>query len=91
MYRELLAARRAEPALHRGSYRELPAAHGVFAFVRECEDGRPVVVAINTRLERVETRLPDGFAALLTATSDGVAVVGDSLVLGPLGAAWVGG
>jgi len=91
LYRRLLAVRRAEAALHRGGYRELPAAHGVFAFVREADGARPVMVAVNTGLEPAETRLPAGFATVLAASGEEVVVAGDSLVVGPLGAAWVGG
>ena len=45
-YRALLALRRATPALHAGSYRSLPAAPDVFAYVREHEGAR-VLVALN--------------------------------------------
>jgi alpha-glucosidase len=46
LYRALIALRRAEPALHEGSYRSLDAAPDVFAFVRE-HDGRRLLVALN--------------------------------------------
>ncbi len=46
LYRDLLALRRATPALHRGSYRGLDAPEGVFAFER-CHGDERVQVALN--------------------------------------------
>jgi glycosidase len=46
LYRDLLALRRATPALHRGSYRGLDAPPGVFAFERSWQ-GQTVRVALN--------------------------------------------
>ena len=45
-YRELLALRRATPALHSGTYRSVDAAPDVYAYVREHEGSR-VLVALN--------------------------------------------
>jgi alpha-glucosidase len=45
-YRELLALRRAHPALHAGSYRRLPAPDGVLAFERRAGPER-ALVALN--------------------------------------------
>jgi len=46
LYRDLLALRRATPALHRGDYRSLDAPEDVFAFERRAGASR-VLVALN--------------------------------------------
>lgn len=46
LYRELLSLRRRTPALHRGSYRSLDLADGVFAYERACS-GSLARIAIN--------------------------------------------
>ncbi len=58
LYKDLLALRRAEPALHRGDYRTLPAPEGVFAFARRCEAGE-ARVALHFGAGRVELDLGD--------------------------------
>jgi alpha-glucosidase len=50
LHRELLALRRATPALHAGTYRSLDAGPDVFAYVRE-HDGDRLVVAVNFAAE----------------------------------------
>ena len=45
-YRALLTLRRAEPALHAGSYRSIDAAPDVFAYIRE-HAGRRLLIALN--------------------------------------------
>jgi glycosidase len=58
LYRELLALRRKEAALHAGSLRRLEAPEGVFAYERDFE-GRRALVALNFTGEAREVRLPE--------------------------------
>lgn len=44
LYRRLISERRGSPALRRGTYRALPAPKGVFAYARELDGERRVVV-----------------------------------------------
>ena len=46
LYRRLIALRRAQPALHRGSYEALEAGSEVLAYARE-SDGQRLVVVLN--------------------------------------------
>ncbi len=50
LYRDLIALRRATPALHRGTYRSLPSPEDVFAFERSARGSR-AVVALNFATE----------------------------------------
>jgi glycosidase len=58
LYRELLALRRATPALHAGSFRRLEAPEGVLAFERRAGDER-ALVALNFAGEPRELRFED--------------------------------
>ena len=51
LYRQLLAARRASPALHRGDFGFLPSAEGVIAFERQSDGDRRVVLVNFTDAE----------------------------------------
>jgi len=46
LYRRLIQLRRSEPALTRGSYRNLPNPEGVIAYLREAE-GKKLLIALN--------------------------------------------
>ena len=61
-YRELLALRRAHPALHAGSFRRLEAPEGVLAFERRAGDER-ALVALSFAGEPRELRLADARGA----------------------------
>jgi alpha-glucosidase len=81
--RDLLALRRALPALQRGAYATWPAPDGVWAWRR----GEHVLVAVNLTGE--PTRLPDVEGTVRVATDrarDGERVAG-TLTLGPWAAA----
>ena len=58
LYRELLALRRAEPALHAGDFERLDAPPGVFAFERRAGASR-ALVALNFGDGPAEVALPD--------------------------------
>lgn len=91
LYRRAIRVRKAEPALLRGAYAELPASDGVFAFMRAGlgSGGRDVYVAINTSTQAVSVELPSR-GHVLVATDD-TAAVGPAaiLTLPALGAAIV--
>jgi len=63
-YRQLIAVRRANPALARGSYEELLTTDDVLAFARSTGSNRVVVLANRARATRsVTVALPDGRSA----------------------------
>ncbi len=75
LYRRLLAVRRASRALKLGSYRALATPSGVFAYLREV-DGERVVVVLNFTGKPVRVALPDvGRGRIAVATS--IARTGD--------------
>jgi alpha-glucosidase len=51
LHRRLVALRRAEPALHAGSYRPVDARGSVLAYVRQADDGSRFLVALNLSAE----------------------------------------
>jgi alpha-glucosidase len=73
LYRRLIAARRAWPALERGTHRSIfGVAPGVLAWIRELEGERALVV-LNTGDERRECdlrKVPERTGRLVVATSD---------------------
>jgi alpha-glucosidase len=70
LYRDLLALRRATPALARGSYRPLPAPAGVFAFERQAGASRArVALNFGARARRID--LADGAARASLSTVQG--------------------
>lgn len=72
-YRELLAWRRAEPALHGGSMRLLDAHEQLLAYTRESErHGRRVLCAFNCSDQPLRWHLPAGFEAARQAPRGGV-------------------
>jgi alpha-glucosidase len=91
-YRELLALRRAEPALHAGSFRRLPAPDDVLAYERRAGDRR-ALVALSFAGEPRELRFEDAPVGRALSTDPGRALSADpgralpdragSLVLGP--------
>jgi len=94
LHRRAIWARKGEPALLYGTYREftgMPA--GVFAFERRTDGARPVTVLINTSTEACAVELPDSSGTVVVATAratEGSAVNG-TFVLAPLGAAMIAG
>jgi len=70
LYRDLLALRRAHPALQRGSFRALDAPEGVFAYERE-HAGERAVVALNFGAEAARVPLGSGPVAAGLHTSPG--------------------
>ncbi len=91
IYRRALAARRCEPALHSGAFREHQVDHSVYAFIREAEGARPVCVAINTTNAPRHIELPWQGCQVLVCTDharEGTTVSGNTFSLPPLGAAW---
>ena len=83
-YRELLALRRAHPALHAGSFRRLEAPEGVLAYERRAGDER-AWVALSFADEPRELRLADAPVRRALSTDPGRALPARtaSLVLGP--------
>ena len=73
-YRALTALRRAEPALHVGSYRDVEANNeNVLAYVRERvdEDGRSFLIVLNFSGQTQEVNITDaGDAATITLATD---------------------
>ncbi|HML97577.1 MAG TPA: alpha-amylase family glycosyl hydrolase [Tepidiformaceae bacterium] len=90
LYRRAIWLRRTTPALLRGSYRELPAPSGVFAWVRALPGERPVAVAVNTATTAREVSLPGGGTVILAThgSMEGTQLEG-KLPLPPLAAAMV--
>ena len=68
-YRRLIWLRRGSTALRAGSYYTLPAPGGVFAYLREGDDGR-LVVALNFRGRRTRVSLPREATVLLSTTGE---------------------
>jgi alpha-glucosidase len=83
-YRELLALRRAHPALHAGSFRRLPAPEGVLAFERRAGSER-ALVALSFASEPREVAFEDGALARALSTDPERALPkhGGKLTLGP--------
>ncbi|MEB2343786.1 MAG: alpha-amylase family glycosyl hydrolase [Deltaproteobacteria bacterium] len=73
LYRDLLALRRAHPALQRGRFRALDAPAGVFAYEREHE-GERAVVALNFGERPAQVRLGAGRVARGLSTRPGRAL-----------------
>jgi alpha-glucosidase len=91
--RRAIWLRKREPSLRRGAFRDCEAGDGIFAFIREEQGARPILVAINTTAAERHLPLPDGFGEVILATQltlEGRRVTG-TLALPPLGAAWVAG
>lgn len=63
LYRQLIALRRAEPALHAGTWAHVEAERGVLAYERSA-GGRRLLVALNFAADRRRVRLPSGAAAV---------------------------
>ncbi len=84
LYKDLLALRRAEPALHRGDHASLAAPESVFAWERRCEAGR-AVVALNFGEAAVEVPLADAAVRGGLHTRPGARLPerADRLALGP--------
>jgi len=68
LYRRALRVRRHQRSLTEGTYREIDAPDGVFAFVREADGTPPVAVAVNTTAETVLVRPFEGPAEVLVAS-----------------------
>jgi len=83
-YRELLALRRAHPALHAGAFRRLEAPEGVLAFERRAGAER-ALVALSFAGEPREVRFEDAAVARALSTDPGRALPARAgrLVLGP--------
>ena len=77
--RELIAARRATPALRAGRYEELPAPTGAWAWRR----GEDVVVAVNLGTEMVELSGVEGSIAIATDRARDAERVAGGLRLNP--------
>jgi alpha-glucosidase len=73
LYRDLLALRRAHPALHRGAFRALDAPEGVFAYERE-HAGQRAVVALNFGDTAVDAELGAARVAGGLSTRHGTAL-----------------
>jgi alpha-glucosidase len=68
LYRRALRIRRLERSLTEGTYREIAAPEGVFAFVREAGGAAPVAVAVNTTSETLGFQPFDGPSEVLVAS-----------------------
>ncbi len=86
LHRDLLALRRAHPALSRGGYERIEAQGGVLAIVRR-EGASRIAVALNLGDAPAEARLPGPAGAPLLATGGARAVAPDRLALPPAAAA----
>jgi len=84
LYRDLLALRRASPALHRGSWRALHAPDGVLVYERRCH-GEVMRVALNLSGEPKQLELGATRARSLLHTRPGAPPLADArtLELGP--------
>jgi glycosidase len=91
LYRRALRVRKAEPALRRGSYRELAAPEPVFAFARTEPGAAEVFVAINTSTQPVSIALPEAGRVIVSTHDVDERETGRRLDLPPLGALWVRG
>ena len=91
LQRDALWLRKAEPALHSGTFELLEGPPESVLFVRRAEGARAVLVALNTGLEPLPVPLPAGFARVLLASDRALedAPLGGELVLPPLAAAWL--
>ena len=86
-YRSLIAARRASPALRRGTYGSLDAPAGVFAYLRE-DGGERRLVALNFRGRKARMAIPAelGGAGRLCLSTDPdrpLGPVGPTIDVGP--------
>jgi alpha-glucosidase len=90
LYRRAIWLRRRTPTLLRGSYRELAAPSGVFAWARVLAGEPAIAVAVNTAAAPRELELPGGGTVLLaTDRSIEGSLTSGSLLLPPLAAAIV--
>ena len=86
-YRHLIRVRRAEPALHRGSYRRLEQGAGVLGYLRE-HDGDRIAVLLNFESRPRPALLPSGASWRVLAASahrPGDRLPGGTLELDPDG------
>lgn len=90
LYRRAIWLRKQEGALLAGTYRELNAPQAVFAFVREHEGARSVLVAVNTATGSMALPVPPGCEQILLDTGES-RIEDGHLHLPPLAAAWVAG
>lgn len=93
LYRQALRARRAERSLTEGTYREIPAPDGAFAFLREVAGARPVAVVINTTAETLRMRPFESGAEVLVASDQSSQLYGADgrVTIPPFGATWIVG
>lgn len=91
LYRRALRIRRGERSLTDGTYREVAAVDGVFAFLREADGAPPVFVAVNTTAEPIVVRAFDGPSEVLVASDrHAEGLMPDGLALVPaFGATWI--
>jgi alpha-glucosidase len=84
LYRRLIAERRASPVLRRGTYRTLPAPRNVFAYARELDGERRVVLLnFGDRTTRVRVGSANARVRLSTDPARDVERLGKTIELGP--------
>lgn len=82
LYRSLLALRRAEPALHAGAYHAVDAPDGIYAYERQA-DGDRFLVVLNFTSEERSVPLGEPGSIQLSTGLDRTGSVGESLGLEP--------
>jgi alpha-glucosidase len=88
LYRQAIRIRRQQPSLMRGDV-SVEAADQVCTMRREASGAPSVMIVVNTAAEQRRVQIPAAIPRLLLATNDGVEIASGTLVLPPLGAAWL--